>query len=178
MSLAHCSAVQLLTQYARYHRDPRNIVTHFVGIPMIVFAVGVLAGRAHGTLAGLPFNAAWLLWALSTLWYFRQGHAGLALATSAGVAALVAAGQGLTGGSTAVWLAWGLGTFVVGWAWQFAGHFWEGRKPAFVDDVRGLLVGPMFVVAELGFMRGAWRDVKAEIEAGAGPVQRRDLLAR
>ncbi|MEY2953064.1 MAG: hypothetical protein RLZZ401_1151, partial [Pseudomonadota bacterium] len=25
-----------LAQYGAYHRDPRNIATHFVGVPMIV----------------------------------------------------------------------------------------------------------------------------------------------
>ena len=39
------SATDLLTQYAAYHRDRRNIVSHFVGVPMIVFAVGVLLAR-------------------------------------------------------------------------------------------------------------------------------------
>ena len=28
---------QLLTQYAAYHRDRRNIATHLVGVPTIVF---------------------------------------------------------------------------------------------------------------------------------------------
>ena len=28
-----------LTQYAAYHRDRRNIATHFVGVPMIVFSI-------------------------------------------------------------------------------------------------------------------------------------------
>src|SRR6185369_16868838 len=36
------SVEQNLTQYAAYHRDRRNIATHFAGIPMIVFA-GILA---------------------------------------------------------------------------------------------------------------------------------------
>lgn len=31
-----------LSQYADYHRDPRNIRTHFVGVPMIR-----RSGRAH-----------------------------------------------------------------------------------------------------------------------------------
>ena len=30
---------QHITQYAAYHRDRRNIATHFIGVPMIVFAV-------------------------------------------------------------------------------------------------------------------------------------------
>ena len=36
---------QHLSQYAAYHRDRRNIATHFVGIPLIVFAVIVLLSR-------------------------------------------------------------------------------------------------------------------------------------
>ena len=35
-------ATALMVMYARYHRDRRNIATHFVGVPMIVFAVQVL----------------------------------------------------------------------------------------------------------------------------------------
>ena len=34
-----------LSQYADYHRDPRNIHTHFVGVPMIMFAVVILLSR-------------------------------------------------------------------------------------------------------------------------------------
>ena len=39
------TATELLAQYAEYHRDRRNIVSHFVGVPMIVFGVGVLLAR-------------------------------------------------------------------------------------------------------------------------------------
>ena len=36
------SLVDHLSQYAAYHRDPRNIASHFIGIPLIVVAVAVL----------------------------------------------------------------------------------------------------------------------------------------
>ena len=36
---------QQLANYAAYHRDRRNIATHFVGIPMIAVAVAVLLAR-------------------------------------------------------------------------------------------------------------------------------------
>jgi uncharacterized membrane protein YGL010W len=52
------------------------------------------------------------------------------------------------GRGTGAWLAWGMGFFVVGWLIQFIGHYYEGRKPAFADDIVGLLVGPMFVTAD------------------------------
>ena len=44
--------VDHLAQYAAYHRDRRNIVTHFVGIPMIVLAVTVLLSRPGLLLGG------------------------------------------------------------------------------------------------------------------------------
>ena len=50
------------------------------------------------------------------------------------------------------------------------GHWWEGRKPAFVDDLVGLLVGPMFVVAEWLFAAGWDRPLAAEIELLAATV--------
>ena len=48
----------------------------------------------------------------------------------------------------------------------------EGRKPAFVDDVIGLVIGPLFVVAELVFALGLRRDLHAAITERAGPVRR------
>ena len=42
-----------LAQYAAYHRDPRNIHTHFVGVPMIMFAVVVMGFIAFGLLWNL-----------------------------------------------------------------------------------------------------------------------------
>ena len=56
--------------------------------------------------------------------------------------------------STPTWLAIGIGAFVVGWVFQFIGHHFEGRKPAFVDDLVGLVIGPLFVVAEAAFALG------------------------
>ena len=88
---------------------------------------------------------------------------------------LIKLGHEVSGGSIAQWLAWGVGFFLVGWVIQFIGHWYEGRKPAFVDDLIGLLVGPMFVVAELMFMRGWNKPLLAEIERRAGPTHLRDI---
>jgi uncharacterized membrane protein YGL010W len=42
-----------------------------------------------------------------------------------------------------------IAVFVVAWIGQFIGHKIEGKKPSFLDDLRFLLVGPLFV---LGFL--------------------------
>ena len=168
-------AIDLLTQYAQYHRDRRNIASHFVGIPMIVFAVGVLLARPSFALAGYLLSPAWLVFAGVAAWYLTRGILLLGLATSVAVGVLILAAQQVGGSGTGAWLAWGLGFFAVGWAIQFIGHWYEGRKPAFVDDLVGLLVGPMFVTAEALFALGWGKPLLAEIERRAGPTHLRDL---
>jgi uncharacterized membrane protein YGL010W len=169
------AAIDLLTQYAQYHRDRRNIASHFVGVPMIVFAVGVLLAKPVVAVGGLALTPAWLVFALAALWYLSRGLLVLGLATSAAVGILILAAHQVGGSGTGAWLAWGIGFFAVGWLIQFVGHWYEGRKPAFVDDIVGLLVGPMFVVAEALFAFGWGKPVLAEIERRAGPTHLRDL---
>ena len=40
-------ATELMVKYAAYHRDRRNIATHFVGVPMIVFAIISVRGSSR-----------------------------------------------------------------------------------------------------------------------------------
>jgi uncharacterized membrane protein YGL010W len=169
------NATDLLAQYAEYHRDRRNIVSHFVGVPMIVFGVGVLLARATFPAFGVSLTLAWIVFALAAAWYMTRGNIVLGIAVSVAVGVLIKIGHEVSGGSVALWLAWGVGFFLVGWAIQFIGHCYEGKKPAFVDDVVGLLVGPMFVVAELMFMGGWNKPLLAEIERRVGPTHLRDI---
>jgi uncharacterized membrane protein YGL010W len=175
MSSLFRPGTELMVQYAGYHRDRRNIATHFVGIPLIVFAVGVLLARPSMPVAGLALTPAWALWALAAVWYVSRGPGLLGVAVAAATAVLVALAQPLGAGTTAAWLAWGAGCFVTGWLLQFVGHLYEGRRPAFLDDLVGLLVGPMFVVAEALFALGRLRQLAAEIERRVGPTMLRDL---
>jgi uncharacterized membrane protein YGL010W len=155
-----------LAQYAAYHRDRRNIATHFIGIPMIVLALAVLLSRPAWTLAGLPLavSPAWLLFGLSVIYYFVL-DVPLGLMMTVVSVLCVACGAWLAQQPTLTWL-------VVGWVFQFVGHVaYEHRKPAFIDDVIGLLIGPLFVLAEALFAFG-WRPaLRAAIEVEAGPTR-------
>lgn len=145
------------------------------GVPLIVFALGVLLSRPAIGVAGWVLSPAWLLFGAAALWYLTRGALLLGLAASAGIAALLLLAHRLPGGGLGPWLGWGLGCFVVGWAIQFVGHYYEGRKPAFVDDATGLLVGPMFVALELLAPLGLFKPLASEIERHAGPTLLRDL---
>lgn len=161
-----------LSQYADYHRDPRNIHTHFVGVPMIMFAVVVLLSRPTWAVGELPVTPALFCALASSVFYLRlDTRFGLAMAAI--LAAMLAVAQWFAVQSMAVWLAAGIGLFAVGWVIQFVGHYYEGRKPAFVDDLVGLIVGPLFVVAEWAFALGLRKEVQAAIEERSGPVRLR-----
>ena len=165
------TATDLLSQYAAYHRDRRNIVSHLVGVPLIVFAVGVLLARPALTMGGLAITPAWVAFGFAALWYLTRGNAVLGLAVTVVVGILMLLAHHVDG----AWIAWGIGSFVVGWLIQFVGHWYEGRKPAFVDDLVGLLVGPMFVTAEAMFMLGWNKPLQDEIEQRVGPTTMRDM---
>ena len=162
---------QHMISYARYHRDPRNIATHFVGIPMIVLAVTILLSRPQFAVGGLLLSPAWGVVALVSVFYMRL-HLGLGAVLTGVLLACALFAQGVAAGPTSSWLAWGLGLFAVGWVFQFVGHFYEGRKPAFVDDVMGLLQGPLFVLVEALFAAGLLSELRQAIEVDAGPVRR------
>ncbi len=167
---------QNLIQYAAYHRDSRNILTHFFGIPLIVLAVVVLLSRPSMMVFGLPVSPATLAILLAIVYYVLLDRAlGIVMALFLEFCAWL--GIALAMQSTAVWLGFGFGLFVLGWAIQFVGHYFEGRKPAFVDDIMGLMIGPLFVVAELVFLMGLRKPLLATIEAASGPVVHRDGYA-
>jgi len=172
------NANELMVQYAAYHRDKRNIVTHFIGIPMIVFSIGVLLARPAFEVGGIVLTPVWVIWALATAWYLTLGNLALGIAVCVVNGVLIYLAWPLAAGSVASWLGWGIGTFIVGWVIQFIGHYYEGKKPAFVDDLLGLLTGPMFVTAEALFALGWGKPLLAEIERRVGPTKIRDLTQR
>lgn len=148
---------QHLANYGDYHCDPRNVKTHFVGIPMIVLGIAGLLSRPVFEVGGLPLSPLWVVVLGSVAFYLRlDARFGLVMALLFGAAGLF--GAGLAAQTTAVWLGGSLGLFVVGWVFQAVGHVFEGRKPAFVDDLIGLLVGPLFLVAEVAFALGLRKE--------------------
>ncbi|MFL7965875.1 DUF962 domain-containing protein [Pseudomonas kielensis] len=167
------SLVDHLSQYAAYHRDPRNIASHFIGIPLIFVAVAVLLSRP-GWPVGTVLVSPALLAAVASAWFYLRLELRLGVLMTVLLGLAVWLGQVLAAQSTWVWLGSGLGMFVVGWAIQFVGHYYEGRKPAFVDDLSGLIVGPLFVVVEAGFLLGLRGELKRAIEERVGPVALRN----
>ncbi len=168
-----------LSQYANYHRDKRNLLTHFIGIPMIVLAILVFLSRWFFVQVPVPMGDeirymsitfALLAGLAASLYYLLLDlRYGIAMTLLIGVGCWIASKVAMQG--LATWLITGVSLFVVGWIFQFVGHYFEGKKPAFVDDLMGLIIGPLFVLAELGFLLGLRQALNAEIVRRSGPLK-------
>jgi uncharacterized membrane protein YGL010W len=128
--------------YASFHETAGNQACHYVGIPLIVFAIVALLTRLPlATVGGWSATAAELAILGATVFYLRLDLP-LALMMLGAFALFDAVGRGVP------WsIAWGL--FVVGWAFQFIGHYvYEKKSPAFFRNLAHLLVGPLWILAK------------------------------
>ena len=162
---------QHITQYAAYHRDRRNIATHFVGVPMIVFSV-VLA-LVPWVIGGV--NAALIAIGIASVYYLILDRSlGTAMLLFLFVCYLIAVTLNAVvtsrAGHAGMVLAAAALLFIVGWAIQFVGHKYEGMKPAFTDDIIGLAIGPLFIMTEVFFTLGLKVTLKKYVEDRVGPV--------
>jgi uncharacterized membrane protein YGL010W len=136
------SQSSLFEDYGAYHRDRRNLICHEIGIPLIVLAIVALL-----RLVPLPGggNIAGIAVALLLLYYivaFGRTQLAAVVIAAIGLVVLYYAAAYLT------W-PWAVGVFVVGWIFQFVGHHYEGKSPAFLTNLLHLLVGPLWVASHL-----------------------------
>jgi uncharacterized membrane protein YGL010W len=167
------SVEQNLTQYAAYHRDRRNIATHFVGVPMIVFAIILALATLSFPVGTITVTVASVV-AIGLVAYYLVLDRVLGVAMAIVMFLICALASEVsarfsTGGTLGIALA----VFVAGWALQFLGHKYEGMKPAFYDDVRQLFIGPLFVCAEAFFLLGGKPELRRYIESRVGPTMAR-----
>lgn len=136
--VAHRQIDTLLAKYSESHLNHTNEIIHFICVPAIVFSLLGMIWAAHPLAAvgvtlvslvyyctlSVPFAIGMLLMSGAMLWILSLLPQGMVLQLSIAV-------------------------FVVAWIGQFIGHKIEGKKPSFFEDLRFLLIGPLFV---LGFL--------------------------
>jgi uncharacterized membrane protein YGL010W len=150
-----------LACYAAVHRSGRNKATHFVGIPLIVFSLLLILSLWRVHPGGREVSMALVVAIVAVLgWMALDLGIGLIMAalmapTWYGAEALA----GALGPSSAV-VAF-LVLFVGGWALQFLGHHYEGKRPALLDNIFQGFIGPMFLVAETLVASGYRADLAA-----------------
>jgi uncharacterized membrane protein YGL010W len=146
---------QYFTVYETYHRHPQNKLCHYVGIPLIVYAVlNLLYQIPHLALGEWQVDFA-LLVAVAVIGFYVSLSLKLALAMTLSIVPLYL---------LAVYTPWqaGLAAFVVGWVFQFVGHHLEGKSPAFLGNALHLLIGPLWIISHVLEKLHLWTPRRAE----------------
>jgi uncharacterized membrane protein YGL010W len=150
--------------YEAYHKNPWNKATHFIGIPTIIFAVLIPLGWLAISKGPIPITAATALAAILLAYYFALdlrlalGMAGFLLPTLY-LANLVSQMTVEIGFMVAT------AAFAGGWIFQFIGHIvFEKKRPAFTDNLFQLIIGPIFLVAEVYFLLGFRRELQTRVK--------------
>jgi uncharacterized membrane protein YGL010W len=136
----------LLAKYNESHRNATNELIHIVCVPVIVFTLLGILWAIHPVVA--------LAAGAGALWYYFRLSRPFALGMLLMLALMLGVLATMPPHTV---LPLSIALFVVAWIGQFIGHKIEGRKPSFLDDLRFLLIGPLFVLAFLyRRLRLAW----------------------
>lgn len=122
---------------------------HWFGIPAIFFAVLVILAACPVPIGHHSIALGTLLLIPATiLWLALDARLGSVLVIMVVPLAAAAEWVAWTSGITAMLLI-ASGAFTVGWISLIVGHIvFEHRKPALVDDISLMFIGPMFIVAK------------------------------
>lgn len=144
-----------LGSYITHHRNLKNKATHWVGIPLVVLSLFVLLGwfRISGQI-----TAATLLLIGSLLYYFSLSWI-CAVFIAAATLPLYWLSQWICQQPTMTSATYFTVTFVAGWFLQLMGHWFEGKRPAFLDNVLQLMSGPLFLAYEFGVGIGVLSEI-------------------
>lgn len=150
---------QQMQSYGAYHRDPRNKLTHFLGVPLVTFSLFLFLGWfrfVHPEI--LPITAATLFYLAVCVYYFRLDWA-IALIQLPFTLILLMAADWVAKQSLPFSGSVFLATFVLGWIIQLVGHAMEGRRPALADNILQIFNAPLFLTVEALALGGFRKDL-------------------
>lgn len=165
------SAIEQLSTYKSVHLNRKNIRTHFIGVPMIIWSIALLLASFSFEVESV-FISHYLgveivgftlagIFSIGVLIYY------LILSFPLGILAFVLFGPLMWSVHHVVNMEYhimiAISVFVIGWVIQFIGHHYEKAKPAFMDDINQLLIGPLFVIAEIYFLLGRGKALNKSI---------------
>lgn len=149
--------------YSAYHRNRWNKLTHFIGVPLIIFSILIPMAWLRLPLAGFELTVAMLFVAIVLAYYYAL-DVPLALAMTIFMLPVLYAADVVAGMPWQAGLAVFAATFIGGWVLQLVGHIFEGRKPALTDNLFQIFIAPIFLAAEAAFALGLRHDMRHRVE--------------
>lgn len=146
------SAAQWLDEYGDSHRNPTNKALHWICVPVIVWCVIGLLWSVPSP-SGLRAMSPTLNWGslavIAALAYYSLLSVRLALGALPLLLACLWSIDRLE--RSAFLPLWSICVvlFVPAWIGQFIGHAIEGKRPSFFKDIQFLMIGPLWLLADL-----------------------------
>jgi uncharacterized membrane protein YGL010W len=149
-----------LVDYGASHRNRINKRIHWVCVPIIAWSLIALlwaipAPRVTPTTADLLVHSRqeYFNWAVfvvaAVIAYYAVLSVRLALGAAVFFAAAIVSIAALErSGVGPLWLI-AVVLSLLAWIGQFIGHYIEGARPSFLKDLQFLLIGPLWLVADL-----------------------------
>jgi uncharacterized membrane protein YGL010W len=146
------TATQWLDDYGDSHRNHTNKILHWICVPVIAWCV-------LGFLWSLPFPGViramhpavnWgSLAVLLAILYYAALSTRMALGALPLLLACLWSFDRLDRWNGAPLWSICLVLFVLAWIGQFIGHAIEGKRPSFLKDVQFLMIGPLWLLADV-----------------------------
>lgn len=162
--------------YALYHQNIRTRYTHMAGVPLIILSLMILLGFVQIIIPGVfASDLAWFATLGILIYYFRLNWQLTLVLTPIMLFLLWVAHWFSKDGPTTLGIWAFILTFIVGWGLQFYGHYLEGKKPAFMENLSQTLIAPLYLVAELFFMAGYMQSLHDQIYGVHLEQEKREL---
>ena len=143
---------QWLNEYGDSHRNPTNKSLHWVCVPVILWCVLGLLWITPFPMAireAIP-AANWAsVVVVAAAIYYAFLSVPLALGVLPVLLLMLWSIDALSRSSSVpLWMIF-TGLFVLAWIGQFVGHAIEGKRPSFFKDIQFLMIGPLWLAADL-----------------------------
>jgi uncharacterized membrane protein YGL010W len=146
------TAEQWLDEYGSSHRNSINEALHWICVPVILWcALGLLwiAPFPDSIRAAVPLANWATVIALLALVYYALLSVPLALGILPLLALMLFSLDVLSRNAPVpLWLIC-VTLFVLAWIGQFIGHAIEKKRPSFFKDIQFLMIGPMWLLANV-----------------------------
>ncbi len=153
------SLKEQMQTYGAYHKDSRNKLTHFFGVPLVTFSLFLAQSWFPFVLyPRVPISLATIFYVVVLGYYFRLDWAVALMQLPVTLTLLVVADWTAHlpfGWSFSIFLA----AFVLGWIIQLIGHAIEGRRPALIDNLFQVFNAPLFLAVEVLALLGLRKDL-------------------
>ena len=146
------TAEQWLDEYGSSHRNPTNEALHWICVPVILWCVlGLLwiTPFPSGIRAAIPYANWATAISLFALIYYALLSVPLALGILPLLALMLLSLDALSRNTLAPMWVICASLFVLAWIGQFIGQAIEKKRPSFFKDVQFLMIGPMWLLANL-----------------------------